>query len=93
MCGGTINNDAESGGSGGLSPRVWRHPLRASPIDAAIGSISTCVEAPISYPLKILVKRVYLHVCGGTKKLADDRCEILGLSPRVWRHLPENAEK
>ena len=54
------------------------------------GSISACAEASVAAPASAAVRRVYLRVCGGIKKINEDPKQMSGLSPRVRRHLVED---
>ena len=86
VCGGTDGTVFNGNGSGGLSPRVRRHPREHSLLCFAPGSISACAEAPQGSTFTTERREVYLRVCGGTGYSTPSTEGIRGLSPRVRRH-------
>ena len=73
VCGGTSSLMWITYSSGGLSPRVRRHPSSVRCWLVLIGSISACAEAPGRVARFEVGWRVYLRVCGGTSRTSTTR--------------------
>jgi len=86
VCGGTLFGLKPVDASGGLSPRVRRHPAVAHKVGLGVRSISACAEAPSVNTEQGFPLGVYLRVCGGTVGATTAPRSASGLSPRVRRH-------
>ena len=90
VCGGTMLDGGHSFVDRGLSPRVRGNRVEAQAAQDVVGSIPACAGEPFSLSKKLIIRRVYPRVCGGTSLFLRSRIRPVGLSPRV-RGNPHSA--
>ncbi len=82
-CGGTMVWPSVSGSVGGLSPRMRGNPTIAADTSLQAGSIPAHAGEPAWKISARTRARVYPRACGGTSRLASNRWDVWGLSPRM----------
>ena len=87
VCGGTICSGFDSGGNGGLSPRVRGNLSGRQSCHFPRRSIPACAGEPATVHADDFPVEVYPRVCGGTSPRKGAAGIVHGLSPRVRGNL------
>ena len=83
VCGGTARALRRVASYWGLSPRVRGNPGQERYVRKPSGSIPACAGEPNPTSSRIIKRRVYPRVCGGTQRRRGNAGCRQGLSPRV----------
>ena len=83
VCGGTRYPAHRRRRAAGLSPRVRGNPGPAIRFGQRVGSIPACAGEPMPWLRRLLRRKVYPRVCGGTTSDTSPASIAKGLSPRV----------
>ena len=83
VCGGTADNELRPLNGAGLSPRVRGNLKLRKESERKPRSIPACAGEPHMQPIRMMIRKVYPRVCGGTRRKRKLPGSVGGLSPRV----------